>query len=140
MTTYEKLRTRICELKSDILELKFGTKVIVNNDKWRNIEGDFIAFDKDEYKLRVGIGGYCVIESFKKDEIEIIGRDITLDDIIIALNVCNKLGLNIDFVSSSNVMSVVYSYKYNKGFMWQLGKPLHQQSEQTQLAILELIK
>lgn len=133
MNTYEQLKTRICELVPEILELKFGCKVSTEY-------GEFIIGGKEisitsvhkgtKYEVNYFVTSYGRKEIIKEN-FEIIGRDITLEDVMIILsrrNIKYRFDETFEF------------YVETEYIYWLRGKPLHLQSEETQKAILELIK
>lgn len=129
-TKLQELKMKIAEYNPDILELKFGCKIEV---KWANGEKEIMTYIenknilKDYYRetLRTDGCGCCACD-FEKNDVKIIGRDINLEDILMALTkikeegCCNKS-------NKTYVCADVYAILED----WQLGKPLHEQDEPT---------
>lgn len=140
MTTYEKLHEKICEIIPEIKELKFGCKIRCLD--YPGIE-DTRLFVGKEWNREYGRYENKVLKEqiYNIDKkFEIIGRDIFLDDVLMSIS---KKGLpdgylffnanwrgNLELSGIDGRIFIKYEY----------GKPLHEQSEQTQLAILNLLK
>ena len=72
-------------------------------------------------------------------KLDITGRDITLEDVMMALDYSEQ-GRKYDFLIGKNSDGNVFTFStYFKNYQWILGKPLSEQSESTQKAILKLI-
>jgi hypothetical protein len=80
MTNKEKVRARIIELIPEIVELKFGCKVIYDED-----DTYICLFKEHYYSLKERCSAIV-----SKEYLNVIGRDITLSDVLRALNKSDK--------------------------------------------------
>ena len=117
----QELTNKIKKILPEIDELVFGCYYKVKNRK-----GIFRIRSSQE------------VDVIRAMDIKIIGRDITLEDVLRCLG-----GNRAYFVDSdsgcfyrSNLSKGTYEYL---GFNWQLGKPLHEQSEETIKELNKLI-
>lgn len=155
MNITEKLTARICELVPGIKDIKRGCLFSCDNKFSGNKEIYFITaleiFSEKEFiamavpvlgvidKLRSIEDCHKFDERILKKPFEIIGRDITLEDVLIAIS---------KIYSEQDRPSVVFTpYKgvrvYGVGdeqiCFWETGKHLHLQSLETQEAIYKLL-
>jgi len=141
------------EVKEDVMKLEFGTNVLLNN---RPKDERVIAIVCDEIFYERGIDydgrpfetnkGY--VDGGRFEFIEIIGKDITLEMVLRAL-IDNKkpygIGTNCNdkehcyFLEPKNDFTEKDLFSDTKIY-WQLGKPAHEQSEETILEIINLLK
>lgn len=151
--TIDKFRKTILdntseEHKAEILELKWGckmehkehdmpwnkiVKLLVYNEK----NGKFYCQDNDKSVFFKRIK----LEDFDK-HFEIIGRDLTLEDVLMALNESNDWVKNgfIGIDSNGWFQSTLPDRTDYINVKWNLTKPAQEQSEETLLAITELLK
>ena len=123
----EELRELIfkCEeVEKDVLELKFGCEVAIS-DSYKTNTGKITNY------YRKG-NGNCVLmngEEFRRSDIqEIIGRDITLEDVLRAI--MKKFKQN---YSDKRIEDLIFNG-------WELGKPLQDQSEECIDSLIKLLK
>ena len=137
MTTYEKLRSRIVELVPEIVELKFGCRL-----KSLDSEAVFIT-SENQYQTRSFLhSGHNICYQFQKSEFEkeyeIIGRPITLEDILRAI------GRRSDtwHVAGDGAFCCLNQVtgQFERVAQWHLGKPLEQQDEETLLFIAKILE
>lgn len=81
----------------------------------------------------------------REEIMKIPDRPLTLEDVLIALVNEQKLGIRIDIATTDEITKIatlhfVYSYKDNILFKWQLGSPAHKQSDETLIALTNLLK
>ncbi len=100
-----------------------------------------------DYKCRVRHNGinksYWELIMLNKNEepFEIIGRDITLEDLLRCIGEMedqNKLG---DYIIGGQFFTILNNEAddYEELFSWKLGNPLHEQSEETIKTLNKLI-
>ena len=135
MTTYEKLHSRIVELVPEIVELKFGCGVEYKNYPAR---GEVIYVQQDEVYTNMDVTTPKKAHLFK-----IIGRPITLEDVLMAIGEFSKNN-NIDV---GKLLEVRSDMPYQAMALvaaivekWHLGKPLEQQDEETLLFIGKILE
>lgn len=144
MTTYEQLHKRICELIPEIKELKFRCKVILFSEEYSNNQSQYLVLDKRDIKgldtivelCEKNNNGVSSISYKEKRFLKIIGRDITLEDCLLAIGE-GYAG------EMTEIREGKLYWKFDSDepmFNWQLNKPLQEQSEDTQKAILALIE
>ena len=136
MTTYEKLHSRIVELIPDIKKLELGCEVIAHNRLFTytspRLGGDGVHVLTDS-------NAPDIIE--RGDITEIIGRPITLEDVLMAMDKAN--------FHESPELTCEGQFAYYEpelgefcltGKWWHLGKPLEQQDEETLLFISKILE
>ena len=151
MIKEEKTIRAIQEAVPEIMELKFGRSLKNNGRTW--------------IFIRMHLGKYVLLEDrawkplARRDEVfdifdnleafEILGRDITLEDVLIALHQ-RTLDLPLEdreiFGIMSNgvfltsyLSSLEWSDFSKRDWSWELGKPFHEQSRATKDFIGDLI-
>ena len=139
MSKHNELRDRINELCPELKKLEFGCEMIKKDElkDWAKLV-TLISYDGKRSRgyFREQDGSiFSLITDFKK--FEILGKDPTLEDVLMAIS-------RRDFTS--------FQYKETKKGriyrgslveildLWELGKPLSQQSEETVEKILEILK
>jgi hypothetical protein len=150
---YRKLRDKINEICPELMELEFGCEV-----EWETPEGTetglviseigiclkghkkakscnmYCEFDDGIMVLRNSIDDPYFID-FRKTEItKILGRPITLEDVMRAIE---KSGGCYEF---NGKLAIGKNPFEKEDIEWELGKPLSQQSSETVEAILEILK
>lgn len=127
-----ELKNEIVKAVPGIMELDFGCKIKVEEFEddweypfWEQIVANYIpgGFDEQDeiYTLEVGM--------LDREIVEILGRDITLEDVLIATDRIRPQGQE-------------WSVRYDGHFrdcrnnkyalvQWKMGAPLHEQSEAT---------
>ena len=75
---------------------------------------------------------------------EILGRDITLEDVLVALNKICRVEKDDDYIQLARPSydgrdEIRINFKRDGAFIWQLNKPLHLQSKETIDSLHELI-
>jgi hypothetical protein len=127
------------EVKKDVLELKFGCWVKVKTLTPVGLIPNGLIINKVKYLEDKFEVQYYNAKRQKVviDNLEIIGRDITLEDVLRAL------------YSSDNCGDIIYEYdsiiEYvgearEKSIKWQLGKPLQFQSPECINNLINLLK
>ena len=123
MNKLQQLEAKIQEAVPEIMELKFGCRVLLENDVKRTILKDnngkgyyFSVLENDLTLIREGIE-------------EILGRPITLEDVLMAIDISKKktplvVGINGEF--SEEIQN---GWKGHE--TWKLGSPLQDQPEET---------
>ena len=126
----EELKKKIIEVVPEIMELKTGcrVKLKIKDDWFKNPEQVFTIARKE---VMFKPSTWSLVEvhqaSFDETNFEILGRDITLEDVLRAIHkagnsaLINQVG---DFCKS-------YAYDNDSICQWILGQPLHLQSEET---------
>ena len=120
------------EVKKDVLELKFGCKLIDKFDY-----EDYIGYENRIYST-YGDGMEIYIDI---DECKIIGRDITLEDVLRVIEF-KKPTIKItdpDSIDYGQVVDIADEEKIRIMEMWQLGKPLQFQSEECINSLIKLL-
>lgn len=80
---------------------------------------------------------YDIYESRPDDVIEILGRDISVEDVLATLDKASRF---IFIGVTGKIYRDNYGELVNTDVFWQLGKPLHLQSEETIEFLLNLLK
>ena len=140
-TKLEQLRDIIIKAVPSILDLKFGCKVDYNEcpELYKNgdppdwVEAEMICFNNEFHQEICIIQDGTIYNNVKLEDYRIIGRDITLEDVLIALhkNELSKRGMRL------YLPNIAYKVIDNG---WKLGKPLKEQSEETKNYLLEVLK
>ena len=125
MTTYEKLRSRIVELIPEIVELKFGCEI----ERWSDSEKCFVTQVDERGMVEYFHPTIPDPAALLEHEFEIIGRPITLEDCMRAMN--SELYRFDDFYLTDSEDNSV---------KWIPGKPLEQQDEETLLFISKILE
>ena len=137
----DKLTKRIQELVPEIMTLGLGCKVKVQIDEDEiNIDYVHKLNDVGDIGVYVEGEGHTVSVFEDCDFIEILGRDITLEDVLVALKdkVTNtqeyelERGLAIFFVETEPLES--------EPFKWHLNKPLHEQEKECIEKLYQILK
>lgn len=136
MFKHEQLKEIIVKAVPDIMELTWGCRVKTKN--WGTVK---ITTLKDDgyvdYLLEDGKPADEESMLFYKDEIvEILGRPITLENVLIAINK-KDIDYRIMKWGENKIMLGVVDKR--DGTLWQLNKPLSEQSEDTIDFLLELL-
>lgn len=148
-TPYEQFREVVLkatspEHKEEILELKFGCKFIENEAEYSIINKSFYITDNVPCDIKA-ISGNCedvFASEYIEEKCEIIGRDLTLEDVLLAVK--NKRITeritdvdSIDFGENIEITAYLFQEIASD---WNLTKPAHQQSDETLLSIINLLK
>lgn len=130
-TKLEELRKEIIKSNPDIVEIKLGIKVSdgyiigrvvsCNSEKKNSEVTSVIISRKPFYEEHATFQAYET--DFLKENFEIIGRDINLDDILKCYKEVFRKNYGGIFRTEANLLEVLS--------VWELGKPLHEQSEAT---------
>lgn len=135
--TYQQLRTRIAELVSDIKKLEFGCEV---KFKTGSPKGRVVQLECEDKVDSVNIlidDSYC--DWFNVEDIEILGRDPSLADVLRATGKLNEI-LYIDAYGNFLDYKIIDDELLLNSHRWDLSKPLSGQSQRTLDFIGELIK
>ena len=139
MTNLEKATKRIQYLVPDIMELKRGCLVIEDKDL-STVPLEIIAIRNSEVMTLSTKNGY--IKSVPKDHFsncEILGRDISLEDILSAID---KGGTQCKQTAVTEMGQFVAPYSNGakqEGVIWKLNTPFHLQSEEVIDFVYKLI-
>ena len=130
----KQLENEIKLLCPEIMELKFGCKI-------KNSRGDLIIVGKslDGYYITDWGGMICSDTTIKKENItEILGRDITLPDILKTIHkkYCDYLFVDTQGQFVKKLVDGEYS---ETGIYFDLGKPLHLQKPEVWEFLSKLI-
>ena len=126
----QELTNKIKKIIPEIEELKFGCKVEFKN--FKQILIGTVCYGDDILSI-IRLDGENIYER-NKEHLKIIGRPITLEDVLRCLE-----------IKPSNVVLSVWcdgTMRISNGEIfldWQLGKPLHEQSEETIKELNKLI-
>lgn len=122
----QKLTKAIQKAVPEIMELKFGCRILTTRGK----------------ELFVSNENIDIIKSFDT-EIEILGRPITLEDVLVAMRKKHDRDITIDargvFLSYEDDEKLDTRNFLQTDFSWQLNKPLHEQSKETIDFLYDLI-
>lgn len=136
MTIYEQFRQALFkaspELEKEIKELKFGC--LTQTKSGNNVLRGMIVGENSDGSFETQWGSFTE-ESLN---VEIIGRDITLEDVLSILEGNEQLG---DYHIGDGYFTM---YKFDTEnneiiFNWKLGKPAHEQSEETLKSLIKLL-
>jgi hypothetical protein len=137
MSKHNELRDKINELCPELMRLEFGS-IIISKETGR--EHRVVLFD-DSF-VRVYSGMVC--SDLGYEDIEILGKDPTLEDVMRAIGIRNPYTEYDNRIcyddKEADIEFWEYEPKIQLGISWQLGKPLSQQSDETVEAILEILK
>lgn len=128
MSDLQELKQKTIKYVPEIMELKRGCRI---NLKY---SGEAIFIDTEEYYTTSFILKNNLINT-TTEEYKIIGRDITLEDVLIALEYCKEfiaIDTRGDFINNIDGFSI--------GIRWDLGKTLDEQSEETIKILNKIIK
>lgn len=134
MTKLQQLKQKIQELRPEIMELKFGCRIkrIKNG-----IPCIIINSTPDRFSYYVwGVGDWYVSSDIYSN-FKILGRDITLEDVLDVLP-----GNRNWFIDNNGIFYKSHLSKNTYdclGISWLLGKPLDSQSEETIEFLYKLI-
>lgn len=149
MENLQKLENKIKELVPEIMGLKPGCKI-----RWSQIIGTVAGFDIYKCKWQFYNESNNIVPFDEKPEDgEILGRPITLEDVLISLQ---KKELNIerefercclvtcDKELDNGMIEIAElewkGVKSGTEIKWQLGKPLSEQSEETVNNLLKIFE
>jgi hypothetical protein len=122
-TIKKEVREAIIAAVPEIMELKFGCRVRLKSSTENNVHIIIYSWETESGDRRYGIDGY-VIADFKEKDFEILGRPITLADVLRAID--TDLAIN-DFGYFIRIVDCeVRDYYYG----WDLSKPLDGQSDE----------
>jgi hypothetical protein len=138
----EKIRLKCVEANAEILELKFGCVVMAEVRLEGTILPSHTILKHTIYSIE-GIDGMARYHgvgqqhsSFWRSDIkEIIGREITLEDVLVAIRTLPLESPLRDIITSAHPL-------YREGTtikLWQLTKPLSDQSEETLKFIYDIL-
>ena len=130
MKKLEELKQEIIKAVPEIMELKFGCKIKEDDEVYtiigENDGGYYVAFDNKKL-FRAEIGTV--------DDEDILGRDITLEDVLIAIDKTEFKPTRELIVVKMRVANIVLSLLD----IYELGKPLHEQSVETINSLNEIL-
>lgn len=133
MTNLQKVTEACHKANPKLLELSFGCKVKMTIGKYTSTPRDMIGIFCGKY---VGQNNYAIASEedqtmryLSENEIEIIGRDITLEDVLMAFKALDQVGYSFD--CDGSVMTYFGGIIRLEDNIWKLGKPLHEQDEKT---------
>ena len=139
----KQIRQKVIEVNKDIVALKFGCEV-EREDKGKGVifkTGGTPPFYLDFFRYDAVFSGGSVLGFYKKcKKTKIIGQEIRLEDILLALE-SNRRLLRDRFVFDSKGYLEHLNWKTGKCFsqvVWEYGKPLTDQSEPTINFIYEI--
>jgi hypothetical protein len=130
----QELKMKIAEYNPDIMELKEGCILVNKKDAeahkiLRNVLGG------DIFIATTNLGLKCkeINREYIYKDCEIIGRDINLEDILMALGIdCDNVEKKFGFRKAIEDLIFGWFDKKTKRFeSWIFGKPLHEQDEPT---------
>ena len=126
----KELTNKIKKIVPEIEELKFGCKINVKDARGLKRERTVIDYVLPVKEVYFDAG--LTMGNKKLDEVDIIGNDITLEDVLRCMD--NKL----------NKAGIITKKPYQESFgdiiaIWSWGKPLHKQSEETIKELNKLI-
>jgi len=143
------------EVKKDVLELKLGCIVDIgrNSPYYVNVTSNLQSshYNYNQHTERKYEGVQDIIEyrsNFTIDRTpvgeikEIIGRDITLEDVLRVIEIKKptiKIS-NIDSLDYGKIADITDEEKIGIMEMWKLGKPLQDQSEECIDSLIKLLK
>jgi len=137
-STYNKFREALFassgEVEREIKELKFGCKLLTKDDKVAN----YIERSSLHYWIITEDGDYYDIGL--REYKEIIGRDITLEDVLMAIKNKIKMWGDITIKVNGDIVEQTDYDTYKILGTWQLGKPAHEQSDETLIQITKLLQ
>ena len=146
---YQKLRDKIISAVPEIMELKEGCiinykqaekNIGVRNGKYTmigKINGAVITFCEDDEGVR--IGEFTHLEGDKN--IKIIGRDIRLDDVLVALDkTSEKRNYDAWFVGGNGYFYELNIKLEDTDIKWIFNKSLQSQSDETKVFLANLLK
>ncbi len=138
-TKLEELRKEIIKSNPDIVELKLFECEVYCEQCWEDSNGNYhdeygiiikndLNVDKETgLEIQIAGGGRILYG----EPTEIIGRDINLEDILKCYKEVFRKNYGGIFRTEANLLEVLS--------IWELGKPLHEQSEATINALHNLI-
>ncbi len=139
MTKLQQLKAKIQEAVPEIMELKFGCEVIIQDEEFENKQeiGKFIRLDDKDGKdiwADVAVNRMVLVSGWWKYKVlegmfvkEILGRPITLENVLRAVE--KELEDSEDFYVHYN--GNMFVNPTNVKAEWKLGSPLQDQSEET---------
>jgi hypothetical protein len=122
-TIKKEVRQAIIAAVPEISELKFGCRVRLKSSTDDNVHIILSSRETESGDRQYGIDGY-VIGDFKEKDFEVLGRPITLSDVMRSMD--THLAIN-DFGYFFHVVGCeVHGYSYG----WDLSQPLDGQSDE----------
>jgi hypothetical protein len=113
----QELRSAIVEAVPEIMELKFGCRVRLKSSTDDNVHIIIYSWETESGDRRYGIDGY-VIADFKEKDFEILGRPITLSDVLRAMDNRRKENYTgMDNVNNQDYLLDIFDLE--KDFDWQ---------------------
>ena len=148
MNKYQKLRDKIIEANPSITDLEFGCKFLYTDrtaSKGYVKQVEYIC-SGGHFKKEKGVGYFMSNAQWRKMD-KIIGRDITLEDCMITIEKSEHPFVLIEYKSWDNGKSIgCYGVNIDEEesrdilFLWQLNKPLQDQSNETKEFLFNLLK
>jgi len=125
--TEQEIIKKIIAAVPEIVKLKFGCRVL-----HKGIEKVMTSYHKD-YKEIIVAGSYKYYIKIK--EVKILGRPITLEDVLVAINKTKK---EIE-LKSKGILFYIDDKTNQEIINWKLNKPFHEQSDETKELIGNLL-
>jgi len=135
MNKYEEVKKEIVKVVPSIMELGFGCEYLDLHNR-KQIFINKAGRGEHRYLTEEGMFGEMLNINMR----EILGRPITLEDVLIAIDKISKPRGNNYFIDTKGSF-----YKTNEDLYdiflgnWQLGKPLHSQSQEVIDFLYELL-
>jgi hypothetical protein len=134
MKNYEQLKKVIQEANPEIMELKFGCELIDKKTGDKNI-----IFDDYNYNAKLLTGCNVLEKGAIYSWYKILGRPITLEDVLIALDKVNqKILWATDEEREDEKQLITKELAYLLA-EWEWGKPLDEQSDETLSFLTKLL-
>lgn len=136
MGKLQELTDKICEVIPEIKELKFGCKVKFTGNT-DNITMSGVLHYAHEWKGRYGVcipneaNSFGYQEITKEQLVEIIGRDITLVDVLRVMDIC-------DPYKDSELTQLIYSTEKDKFNIYQEDGDYYENSRYKELGFWNL--
>lgn len=129
MNNTEKIRKKCIEANEDIVALKFGCIVQLKN--WSNAKRRIVR-EGDDWYMSSG-------DNYKEEEFEIIGRPITLPDVLLALALTKNPIHNVGYTVSGQFFMQFTNFQ-DDNLIWNLRDDnLKNQSEELKQFVADLL-
>lgn len=131
MTQLQELTNKIHTLVPETMELRFGCKVRQSKTE---VEGFLVGTPENKNGFGYWFNSENTIYPILEEHITILGHDITLEDVLRAIQKSPKSSKIVvdDYGVFWNIATLENSTtSVDTKFHWEMGEPLHFQSEET---------
>lgn len=146
---YDELKAKIVEAVPEIMAIKLGCKIFIPGEEVYTMRGkrgngiiisshigearSWSGYDPTTDRVSAIMSSGVVRPMFgiKKNKVEILGRDITLEDILLTSNFDLRVGRVGRDGAKTGRFERWDGHDWDRTVDWEFGQPLHAQSDET---------